>query len=189
MFDRARRPDAESLLTLSYLLNQAGKRDEAIAALEQAHEKYPRNLQLVDTLASMALAGRDWKSLEKYESWLQTSEGDDGTVWKSFRAQRLLATSTSVDDKQFQEAVSLIDSIVRERPRWSKAHYLQGEVALRTNKLDDAAAAFARSWQYGARRLARRSPDRFVDPARPAGRWAAVRCSSTRLTGYLSGLV
>ncbi len=139
----------KAALTLNHFLNQLGRRPEAIVALERAHEKVPRNLQLIDALATMALSDRDWKNLEKYESWLCTAEGDNGTLWKSFRAQRLLATTNSVDEKDFQEVVSLVDTIVRERPRWSKAHFLQGEVDLRTNKIDEATAAYGRAWQFG----------------------------------------
>ena len=72
-----------------------------------------------------------------------------GRFGSRFRAQRLLANASSPADKDFQEVVSLVDDIARERPRWSKTYYLKGEIAMRTNKIDDASAAFGQAWQYG----------------------------------------
>ena len=72
---------------------------------------------------------QDWKALEKYEGWLNTIEGSGGTNWRALPRQRMLATAQSFDDKDFQEAVAQVDDILRKRPHWSKAHYLQGEIA------------------------------------------------------------
>ncbi len=75
----------KAALALSQLLNQSGRHADAIATLERAHEKAPRSLPVLEALATMNWLDQDWKGLEKCESWLRSTEGEDGTLWKSFR--------------------------------------------------------------------------------------------------------
>lgn len=171
-------------IALARLLNQVGRHADSFSILEQAHEKSPNNLLVVDTLANMAWLDQDWKKLEKYESWLKAVEGDNGTLWKAYRAQRLLATARSTQDPEFQEVMALADTITRERPRWSKAHFLQGEIAYRMNRADASAAAFERAWQFGGRGplLA----DRLIDLLTRQGRFDEARKYVVQIRDYLT---
>jgi predicted Zn-dependent protease len=171
-------------IALAQLLNQLGRAPEAIVALEIAHENAPQNLQIVDMLANYAWMLQDWPQLEKYEGWLHTAEGDDGTIWKAYRAQRLLAGTRSSDDPQFQEAAKLVSAIERERPRWSKAHFLAGEIAYRANRTEAAAAAFERAWQYGGRGIL--LADRLIDVSTQLGRFDEARRYAGHVRDYVS---
>jgi exosortase len=152
---------AKAALALSDLFMKSGKPNDARTTLEKAHEADPKNLQIVDTLANVAWLGQDWKELEKCENWLKTIEGNDGTIWRSYRAQRLLANASSVGSEEFQAASAEVDAIVRDRPRWSKAQFLKGEIAYRMNRLDSASDAYERAWQLGGRGIL--LADRLLD--------------------------
>jgi tetratricopeptide (TPR) repeat protein len=161
---------AKGALALSQLLMQVGKPADARSTLEKAHEKDPKDLQVVDALANSAFMAQDWKALEKYETWLSTIEGNDGTLWRAYRAQRMLAVIQSVDDKDFQEATTLIQAVMALRPHWSKAHFLQGEIAYRMNRADTASAEYERAWQLGGRGIL--LADRLIDSLTQQGRLA-----------------
>jgi len=170
-------------IALARLQNQVGMHGDAIATLENAHEKSPSNLQIVDMLANLAWLDQNWEKLEKYESWLKEIEGKDGTLWRSYYAQRLLASARSIQDPEFQEVVQVADAISRERPRWSKSHYLQGEIAYRMNRVEPAAAAYERAWQLGGRGplLA----DRLIDLLTRQGRYEDARKYVVQVRDYL----
>ena len=174
----------KAAIALSQLLAHMGKPDEVRATLEKAHEKDPKNLQLVDTLANTAFVMQDWKGLEKYESWLKTIEGSEGTEWRSYRTQRLLATAQAIDDKDFQEAVAHVNDILKKRPHWSKGHYLQGEVAYRMGRTDSAIAAYERAWQYGGRGIL--LADRLIDLLSKQGRYTDARKYVAQVRDYLT---
>lgn len=175
---------SKAAIALSQLLAQAGKADEARKTLEKAHEKDPGNPQIVDALANTAVLMQDWKALEKYEGWLKTIEGTGGTNWRAYRAQRMLASAQSFDDTDFREAVTQVDDILRKRPHWSKAHYLQGEIAQRMNKVDTATAAYERAWQYGGRGTL--LADRLIDLLTKQGRFADARRYVAQVRDYLT---
>ena len=62
---------------------------------------------------------------------------------------------------------------MQKRPHWSKAHYLQGEVAYRMNRADTATAAYERAWQYGGRGIF--LADRLIDLMTKQGRYDDAR--------------
>jgi exosortase len=173
----------KAAISLSQLFAQIGKPGEARATLEKAHEKDPKNQLIVDTLANSAYIAQDWKSLEKYEGWLKTIEGDDGSLWRAYQAQRMLALAQSTNDKNFQDAVAQVDALLRLRPRWSKTHYLQGEIAIRTNRTDVATAAFERAWQYGGRGIL--LADRLIDLLTRQNRIPEARRYVAQIREYL----
>ncbi len=160
-------------LVLSQFLGQARKPAESIAVLEKAHEKAPKNIPVIDTLATMAWLSQDWKALEKYESWLHTIEGDQGTLWRSYRAQRLMNTAKSSNDKEFTEAADIVADLVRERPQWSKSHLLNGEIALRMNRMEAAAESFQQAWKLGGRGIV--LSERLIDVLTRLGRVKEAR--------------
>ncbi len=185
LVEKAQPPDLpRAAIAFSQLLSQLGKPKEAQAALEKAHEQAPRNLEIADSLANTSALMQDWKALEKYENWLKTIEGEDGTLWRAYRAQRLIFTSRSIDDKDFQEAVALADALLKQRPHWPKSHYLQGEISLRMNRGDAATASFEKAWQYGGRGII--LADRLIDLLARQGRKEDARIYVNQVRDYLT---
>lgn len=183
-FEKATAADLpKAALALSQLLAQLGKPDEAHTILETAHAKSPKDLQVVDSLANSAFVAQDWKALEKYESWLAEIEGNSGTMWKAYRAQRLLAKSESTDDKNFQQAAADVDAVLAARPHWSKSHYLRGEIDFRLNRIDAAVQDYERAWQLGGRGIL--LTDRLVDLLSRQGRYESVRQYVIQARDYL----
>jgi exosortase len=184
----AEKADAKDMpkatITLSQLLSELGKTNEARSALEKAHEKDSKSLQIVDMLANMAYLQQDAQGLEKYESWLKTIEGEAGTNWRAYRAQRMLASSRAIDDADFREASAQVEETLRKRPHWQKAHFLQGEIAYRQNRLDTATAAYERSWKYGGRGIL--VTDRLIDLLTKQGRYDDARRYVGEARDYLA---
>src|SRR5581483_449795 len=92
---------------------------------------------------------RDWKALEETETRLKTIEGNDGTLWRAFRARRLLVESSEVDDPRLHEAERLVREIANLRPSWQRRYVLQGVLARKQNQLDEAIAAYQQAIRLG----------------------------------------
>jgi exosortase len=126
-----------------------GKRADARRRLEEQAAREPENLQVLDTLAQIAADERDWKALEEIEARLHKIEGDDGTLWRDFRARRLLTQSTDLDDPLFREADRLVRELAALRPTWQRRYVLQGVLARRQNQLDEAIADYQQAIRLG----------------------------------------
>jgi exosortase len=126
-----------------------GKRADARRRLEEQSAREPNNLQVLDTLAQIVADERDWKTLEEIEARLKKIEGDDGTLWRDYRARRLLSQSTDLDDPLFREADRLIREMGTLRPTWQRRYVLQGVLARRQNQLDEAIADYQQAIRLG----------------------------------------
>lgn len=126
-----------------------GKRADARRRLEEQSAREPENLQVLDTLAQVAADDRDWKALEEIETRLKKIEGDDGTLWRDYRARRLLTVSTDLDDPNFREADRLVRELAALRPTWQRRYVLLGALARRQNQLDEAIADYQQAIRLG----------------------------------------
>jgi exosortase len=126
-----------------------GNRADARRRLEESAALVPSNLQILDTLAQVLADDRDWKALEEIENRLKKIEGDDGTLWRAYRARRLLAESNELDDPQLREAERLTREIAGLRPTWQRRYVLQGTLARQKNQLDEAIAAYQQAVRLG----------------------------------------
>lgn len=160
-------------LAVARLLSRLGKHTEAIAYLESAHARSPQNESIVDNLAEKAWLAQDWKTLATHEQRLKQIEGDDGALWKLYRAERLLHQSPTVSSTEFREVSALADDLLRRRTRWPRVHFLRGEIAQRQGHVDAAIADFERSWRYGGRNIV--VAERLIDLLTQQGKFADVQ--------------
>jgi exosortase len=145
-------PDKAKALIATQLVEvdlRQGKRADARRRLEEQAAREPDNLQVLDTLAQVAADDRDWKVLEEIESRLKKVEGDDGTLWRDYRARRLLSQSTDLDDPLFRDADRLVRELAALRPTWQRRYVLQGVLARRQNQLDEAIADYQQAIRLG----------------------------------------
>jgi exosortase len=149
-------PDKDKPLVTTQLVEldlRQGKRADARQRLEESAARDPNNLQTLDSLAQVAADERDWKAVEGVENRLKKIEGDDGTLWRAYRARRLLVQSTELDDPLFREAERLVREIANLRPSWQRRYVLQGTLARKQNQLDEAIAAFQQAIRLGNRSI------------------------------------
>jgi len=132
---------------------QAGRLDEGRQRLQELAEAHPTDVGLLELLARLALERRDWKGLEQIEQGLQRIEGNDGSVWRDFRARRLLAQAVDVEDDRFREAVRLVNEMDKLRPAWHRTAALRGQIARREGRPADATAAYEMAVQLGNRSI------------------------------------
>jgi exosortase len=149
-------PDKDKSVVDTQLIEidlRQGKRADARQRLEAQSAREPDNLQKLDTLAQVVADDRDWKALEEIENRLKKIEGNDGTLWRAYRARRLLVESSELDDPQFREAERLVREIATLRPTWQRRYVLQGVLARRQNQLDEAIAAYQQAIRLGNRNI------------------------------------
>ena len=139
---------AQELARLKLLLGNVG---DARLLLNEISEKEPANLKVVSTLANLAWATGDWDSLEHLETRLFDIEGKKGTLWRFYRAQRLLENAESTEDPKFEEVKRISHVLQNLRPRWAKTSLLLADIALRSGQVDPAIASFQRAWSLGDR--------------------------------------
>jgi len=148
--DTAKAAVANQLVELDL---RQGKRGDARRRLEEAAAREPDNLQTLDTLAQLLADERDWKGLEDVERRLKKVEGEDGTLWREYRARRLLFESAELDDPRFREADRLAREIGGLRPTWQRRYVLQGVLARRQNQFDEAIADYQQAIRLGNRSI------------------------------------
>ncbi|MGE3317205.1 MAG: exosortase, partial [Planctomycetaceae bacterium] len=139
----------ELRLEKAQLQLQSGKRDEARDLLQQLSKERPGDVELHEMRARLALEYRDWTALEAIEKELKHVEGEQGAVWRDFRARRLLALATDVEDEQFREAVRVVNELDRVRPAWHRTASLRGQIARREGRPAEAITAFENSIRLG----------------------------------------
>ena len=145
-------PDKGKALVNTQLVEldlRQGNRADARRRLEESAARDSDNLKTLDTLAQILADDRDWKALEDVETRLKKIEGDDGTLWRAYRARRLLVESNELDDPQFREAERLVREIAGLRPSWQRRYVLQGVLARKKNQLDEAIAAYQQAIRLG----------------------------------------
>lgn len=131
-----------------------GKVDAARRSLREMAEKNPGHYVILDKLANLAIASRDFREAEKWEQQLRDLEGASGVQWRYHQARRLLAESTEANDPRFIQAVSLQSQLENARPGWSATQLLKGLIAERQNKPDVAIDAYRSAIRQGEQRLA-----------------------------------
>ena len=105
---------------------------------------------LIPLLAELALESRDLKDLAHWEAKLLEDEGDEGTLWRYYRAQRLLAEAKDAQDPRVKDAQQLAAEILRLRPSWSGGFVLKGQIDQRRNDREAAIAAYQQAIENGA---------------------------------------
>ena len=151
----------ELLIELSHLHLRNSDMPRAVEILESAHERLPRNGEIVNEAARLAWLRQDWTLLAKYAEWLKEIEGPQGTEWRAYQAQILLAGLASANDANFEKAHELIQFIEGRRPNWPKSQFLLGELSLLQGKYPAALASYQKAWRLGSRNIL--LADRIID--------------------------
>lgn len=126
-----------------------GHRADARRRLQERAALEPDSLHALDALAQVLADDHDWKAVEEIENRLQKIEGDEGTLWRAYRAQRLLVQTIELDDPLLREAERLVREIASLRPSWPRRYVLQGVLARKQNQLDEAIAAYQQAIRLG----------------------------------------
>ncbi|WP_339909169.1 exosortase [Symmachiella dynata] len=159
--EQAATKQGELWIELSHLYLRNGDMPRAIEILESAHERLPQNKEIVDEAARLAWLRQEWNQLAKYAQWLQEIEGPQGTEWRAYQAQILLASLESANDPNFEKAHGLIQFVNDRRPNWPKSKILLGELSLLQGKYLAALSSYQEAWKLGSRNIL--LADRIID--------------------------
>ncbi len=152
------RPAAQRRLAFLHLAH--GKADLARAAFNQLVKDEPRDQRLLQLLDEMALDRGELDEAQKYEDRLRDLEGDIGTVWRLYRAQRLLTEAVKSKEpvarrERLAQATELQQRIEQLRPSWGLAHLLKARLLQAAEVVDRDAAiqAYYQAIQLGENRV------------------------------------
>lgn len=148
-------PEKQPLLHLALIsVNMAeGRTDEAYRELTRLQAKYPDNLPLLRQWMELAADLGKSEDCARCEEMFRQQEGPDGSWWRYYRAQRLLAGSRDAKDQRFQEAEKLVEELRTRRPFWPPTYRLCGLVANRRGDLDQAIEAYKNAIRFGDQRM------------------------------------
>lgn len=137
---------------LATISMRRGRLDEARKHLLAVAGAGKTDELLLELLADVALQTKDLDDLAHWEAELEQQEGPDGTAWRFYRAQRLLAHSTGVADPRLSEVEQLVATIQRLRPRWPTGFLLQAQAAQAMQQPLVAIDAYRRALSLGEKR-------------------------------------
>lgn len=146
-------PQAVFQLRLALLNVRTGKIGEARQRLRQLAEEDPYDALPIQLLADLALEARDFDELRALEDELRRREGEDGTAWRFYRAQRLLAQSTEPQDRRLDEVERMAQEIRRLRPSWASGVMLEAQLAQKRGDISEAIDLYRQAIDLGEQRL------------------------------------
>ena len=153
LMDRATGAAAqEKAAALSALADLAWGRDELEAARKlyiQALEA-DRTLETLQRLVELAFDRNDLNDGEHWEEQLRELEGENGTWWRLYRANRLVRAASTVADPRFAEASQIQRDLELLRPSWAPAKILRGLIADKSGKLTEAMSAYEQAVLLGS---------------------------------------
>jgi Flp pilus assembly protein TadD len=137
------------------------RRRLALVALEQDEERgrqqlsalarqYPENPWALNQLADRALSRHDYDRLAEYDQALRELEGNEGALWRFYRAMRLVNQPNDAQDESFAQAVRLHSELQALRPLWPSTMQLKGRIAQRQGRVQEAAEAYKAAIDAGA---------------------------------------
>ncbi|MDG2382738.1 MAG: tetratricopeptide repeat protein [Pirellulaceae bacterium] len=80
-------------------------------------------------LTELAVFDHDWEQVERLVAELHDLEGQDGVLWRFFRAQLLLENAESETGQPVARALDLTEQIKAKRPWWVGTKILQARLA------------------------------------------------------------
>jgi tetratricopeptide (TPR) repeat protein len=146
--EKARPAIASELVQLDL---REGRTDSARARLLELHAANPANPAFLKQLAELDLETGKLSEVENWENELQKLEGDNGLFWRYFRAKRLLAEAAGGNDPKLVEAAKLLAAVQTQRPTWSKAYLLQGNLFEARGRFDEAIESYREAIRLGER--------------------------------------
>ncbi len=136
---------------LVQMLLRQGKLDEGRKMLAELATQHPENVQWMEELADLALDARDLTDAERWEQKIHLLEGDQGSIWRYYRARRLLLTTGTNAKQAIAEAQQLAEELKSQRPSWPETYLLQGLLAEQKRKLTEAVDAYRQAISLGDR--------------------------------------
>src|SRR5262249_32370893 len=85
---------------------------------------------------------------------LHSIEGENGSLWRWFRARRLMQIDGSAKPAGLAEAQRLTNEVESRRPAWPDAYLLRGLLDERLGNASAAMDAYRKSLKLGERRVA-----------------------------------
>lgn len=150
-------PASQALLRsrLAKLQIADGHASDAIASLHGLAEAAPDSSSLADLqqFAELALDTHDYPAAEHWENRLAAVEGQDGTLWRFFRARRLLESTPGESLQGVAQIRELIDYEQSRRPNWPAGFLLSGELSERLGEPTKAIKAYQQAIAEGEQRL------------------------------------
>ena len=146
--------DARTQLVVGLL--QSGQLEEGASKLRTLAETYSTDLSTQRMAAEVFSDLQMDDAVENAERNLKRIEGDDGTLWRAARAERLLRAAEgtedrSVSEKLAEQAAQLIDRLQQLIPNWPETYRLQGQLAERSGRWSDALSSYQLAWSAGSR--------------------------------------
>ncbi|RIK80376.1 MAG: hypothetical protein DCC68_11125 [Planctomycetota bacterium] len=113
----------------------------------------PTNLRILRRSAELAFEARDWKELAQLDEPLRKAEGENGHGWRFYRAAHLLADPARRSPNDLEEAERLVTAILKDRPRWTPATVLMGQIAEARGDVSTAVERYTSAVEAGDRRI------------------------------------
>ncbi|MBL8820089.1 MAG: exosortase [Planctomyces sp.] len=135
----------------------------AVTSVEAAEEmlaqdvaREPESLEKLTRLAEFRWARRNLQAMEESERMIRTVEGDNGTIWKSLRARRLLEQARINKDlaerlKLKTEAEQLLTDLEKNDSGSQGVKVLKARLALLDGRIVEAVNIFQAVWKDGLR--------------------------------------
>jgi tetratricopeptide (TPR) repeat protein len=130
--------------------------DKALATrlAERLVDDYGRDVATLRTALEIALVNGEFVAAEQWESQLQAVEGPRGTLWRLYRAVRLIETFDESDQPHADELSALIEQLQQQRPQWPPVLALAGRAAELQGETSRAIDFYSQALELGDRRPA-----------------------------------
>ncbi len=114
----------------------------------------PTNLRILRRSAELAFDARDWQELARLDEPLRKAEGEAGHGWRFYRAAHMLGDPARRSPRELAEAEGLVAKILEDRPRWTPAMVLSGQIAEARGDVPRAITIYTSAVDAGDRRIA-----------------------------------
>jgi len=131
-------------LALAGFLDAVGSEDRALAIYQKALELKPDDPRLIDTIAGYHLKLKNFEEVERYvNASLKKRPG--------YFPMRLLKAELLTLRKKFNEAIGMLDSLIKEEPGSARAHYVSGLAHMGKGDINTAKADISRAVELSRR--------------------------------------
>ncbi len=179
---------ADERPSLVYQLAQvhlrSGDLEEARHFMSQLADNNPQNIPLLEQAIRMAMDVQDFDEAERWETRLRALEGLSGSLWRYYRAERLLAQSEGPQDPRFLQARAVAKELGDLRGSWPSVHLLFAQIAEREGKPRDAIESYETAVALGEGRVT--CYERLIRLMYETSRFAEAELYLTRLRDVIA---